>query len=111
MEGTDTFYVIKVEDVPKDCIKKICYTSVVCELRPGKKEPNCTQITICGINVCYPGDVGTNTASTELFKLNINSMLSRAGSKYVCFDIENSYLSTPLDIPEYVKIKLSKITQ
>ena len=34
---TDTFYVIKFEDIKKDCLHKICYTSVVCEVRPGKK--------------------------------------------------------------------------
>ena len=59
-------------------------------------------------NVCYPGDVGTNTASLELFKLMIDSVLSIAGAKYVCFDIELFYLCTPLGRPEYVKIQLSK---
>ena len=29
----------------------------------------------------------------------------------MCFDIENFFLSTPLDKPEYVKIQLSKIPQ
>ena len=80
-------------------------------MRPGKKDPNQTIITVCGRNVCYPGDVGTNTASLEVFKLIINSVLSIAGAKYVCFDIERIYLSTPLDRLEYVKIKLSKIPQ
>ena len=80
-------------------------------MRPGKKDPNRTTITICGTNVCYPGDVGTNTASLEIFKFMINSVLSRAGAKYVCFDIEFFYLSTPLGRPEYVKIQLSKIPQ
>ena len=78
-------------------------------MRPGKKDPNRTRITICGTHVCYPGDVGTNTASLELLKLMINSVLSRSGDKYVCFDIEFFYLSTPLGRPEYVKIQLSKI--
>ena len=41
----------------------------------------------------------------------INSVLSRAGAKYVCFDIEKIYLSTPLGRPEYVKTQLSKIPQ
>ena len=63
-----------------------------------------SKITICGTNVCYPGDVGTNTASLELFKLVINSILSLTGAKYVCFDIENFYLSIILGRPEYVKI-------
>ena len=78
---------------------------------PGKKDPNLTRIKICGTNFCYPGDVGTNTASLELFKLMINSILSRAGAKYVCFDINGFYLSTPLGRPEYVKIQLSTIPQ
>ena len=63
MEGTNTLFVIRFEDIPKYRLNKICYTSVVCEVRPGKKDPNRTRITICGTNVCYPGDVGTNTAS------------------------------------------------
>ena len=61
-----------------------------------------TRITVWGTNVCYPGDVGTNTASLELFKLMINSILSREGAKDVFFDIELFYLSTPLGRPEYV---------
>ena len=87
IEGTNTFFAIKFENIPKDRLNEICYTSVVCEVRPGKKDPNRTRITIYGTNLCYPGDVGTNTASLELFKLMINSVLSRKGAKYVCFDI------------------------
>ena len=41
----------------------------------------------------------------------IKRILSRAKAKYVCFDIENFYLSTPLGRPEYVKIQVSKIPQ
>ena len=104
IKGTDTFHVIKFEDIPTERIKEVCYTSVICAVRPGKTDPNRTRITICGTNVCYPGDVGTNTASLELFKLMINSTLSRKGAKFACFDIENFYLGTPLDRPEYVKI-------
>ena len=111
IEGTNTLFAIKFENIPKYRLNEICYTSVVCEVRPGGKDPNRTRITICGTNVCYPGDVGTNTASMEIFKLMINSVLSRKGAKYVCFDIENFYLSTPLGRPEYVKIQLSKIPE
>ena len=111
IEGTSTFYVIKFEDIPKDRINEICYTSVVFEVRPGKKYPSRTRITICGTNICYLGDVGTNTASLEIFKLMINSILSIAGAKYVCFDIDFFNFSTPLGRPEYVKIQLSKIPQ
>ena len=37
VEGTDTFYVMKFEDIPKDRLNGVCYTSGVCEVRPGKK--------------------------------------------------------------------------
>ena len=100
VEGTNTFYVFIFEDIPKDCLKEIFYTSVVCEVRPGKKDPDRTIITICDTNFCYPGDVGTNTASLKLFNLMVNSIISRTGAKYVCFDIENFYISNPLGIPE-----------
>ena len=83
VEGKNTFHIIKFEDIPKDWLNKICYTSVVCKVRPGKKDPNRKIITICGTNVCYPGGVGTKIASLELFKIIINSILSRAGAKYV----------------------------
>ena len=99
VEGTDSFYFIKFEEIPKYYLHEICYTSVVCEIRPGKKDPNRTRITIYGTNVCYPGDVGEDTASLELFKLMVNSILSRSGANYVCFDIENFYVSTPLGRP------------
>ena len=111
VESTDNLFVIKFEDIPKYRLNEICYTSVVCEVRPGKKDTNHTQITICGTNVCYPGYVVTNTVSLELFKIMINSISSKSGSKYVCFDIEIFYLSTSLGRPEYVKIQLSKPPQ
>ena len=111
VEGTNTFFVVRFEDIPKDRLNEICYTLVVCKVQPSKKDPNRTRITICGTDVCYPGNVGTNTASLELLKIMINSVLSRAGAKYMCFGIENFHLSTPLGRPEYVKIQLSKIPQ
>ena len=63
IEDTNTFYVIKFEDIPKDWLNMIFYNSVVCEVRTGKKDMNKKIITICGTNVCYQGDVIKNTAS------------------------------------------------
>ena len=53
-EGTNTLFAIKFEKTPKERLNEICYTSVMCEVRPGKKDPSRTRITICGTNVCYP---------------------------------------------------------
>ena len=111
VEGTDTFFVVHYDDIPSDRRKEITYTLVVCKVRPQKEDHNRTLITISGNLICYPGDVGTPTASLELSKLLINSVLSLKGAHFVWFDIENFYLGTPLDRPEYARIHLKYITQ
>jgi hypothetical protein len=78
---------------------------VVCEVRPEKDDPNRTRITIGGSRICFPGDVGTNTASLELFKVLLNSVLSRKGARFSTIDLKNFYLDTPMPDPEYVCIK------
>ena len=82
---------------------------VVCEVRPDKDDPDHTRITIGGSPICYPGDVGTNTASLELFKLLLNSVLSRKGARFSSINLKNFYLDTPMPDPEYVCIKITDI--
>jgi hypothetical protein len=76
---------------------------VVCEVWPDKDNPDCTRITIGGRRICFPGDVGTNTASLELFKLLLNSVLSCKGARFSTIDLKNFYLDTPMPDPEYVQ--------
>lgn len=109
--GTDTFRAIQFDDIPKDRRDQITYTKVVCEVRPEKDDPNRTRITIGGNRIIYPGDVGTPTGSLELLKLVINSVLSRPGAKFACFDVKNFYLETPMERSEFVKIKIEDIPQ
>jgi len=109
--GTDTFFAIHYADIPANRRKEITYSSVVCEVKPHKTDPNRTRITIGGNRICFPGDVGTPTGSLELVKLLLNSVLSRRGAKFVVFDIKNFYLNTPLDRYEYVRIKLTDIPE
>jgi hypothetical protein len=73
--------------------------------------PNRTQITISGNRICYPGDVGTNTASLELLKLLLNSVLLQKGARFSSIDLKNFYLGTPMPEPGYVCIKISDIPQ
>ncbi len=49
---------------------------VVCEVRSDKDDLDRTRIFIGGNRICFPGDVGTNTALLELVKLLLNSVLS-----------------------------------
>eukprot|EP00804_Cyclotella_cryptica_P019534 CCRYP_014300-RA/>CCRYP_014300-RA protein AED:0.25 eAED:0.24 QI:0/0/0/0.8/0.25/0/5/0/514 len=111
VDGTNTFHVINFSDIPPNRLKEVCYSNVVCKVRPEKDDPDRTRITIAGNRICYPGDVGTKTAPLELVKLMINSVLSRQGAKFCTFDISNFYLQTPLDRPEYIKIKITDIPQ
>ena len=41
----------------------------------------------------------------------INSVMSRLNARFLFVDAENFYLQTPMDWPEYVRIKLSYIPQ
>ena len=84
---------------------------VVCEVRPGKDDPIQTRITVNGNDIYYAGDVATPNGSLELFKLIINSVLSRPGAKFACFDVKNFYLDTPLEESEYVWINTTDIPQ
>ena len=88
VKGTDTFQVITFENIPHDRWKEICHTSVVCEVRPNKDDPNHTHINVAGNCVSYPGDVATPTGSLELLNLIINSTLCRPGARFACFDIK-----------------------
>ena len=109
--GTNTFRPIKFHDIPTNQRHDVTYTRVVCEVHPQKEDPNCMRITIGGNCICYPGDCGTKTGSLELTKMMFNSVLSRRNVRFACFDIKNFYLGTPLDRPEFVKIRLADIPQ
>ena len=84
---------------------------MVCEYHPDKDEPNRTRITISGGHILVPFDVSTPTVSLELVKLMINSVLSRHNKQFSAFEINNFYLDTPIEKPEYVRVKLEDITQ
>jgi len=78
---------------------------------PQKEEPNQSHITIGGNPIRYPGGTGNKTGSLELVKLMLNDVLSAPQALLTCFDISKFYLGTPLDRPEYVRIKLADIPQ
>jgi hypothetical protein len=106
--GTNPFFHINYHDIPENKRKEICHTMVVCEVRP-EDNPNCTRIAIGGNCICYPGDVGTNTALLELLKLLLNSVLSWKGACFISIDLKNFFLDTPMPDLEYVCIKISDI--
>jgi hypothetical protein len=106
---TSTFFLIDYNDIPVHKHKEICQMLIVCEVCSKKDNPNHTQITIGSSQIYYPGVVGTNTASLELVKILLNSVLSRKGMHLSTIDLKKIYLDTPMPDPEYVRIKMSDI--
>jgi hypothetical protein len=107
--GTNAYFCIDSNDIPLHKRKEICHTMVVCEVQPDKDNPNHTQIAIGGDRIYYPGNVGTNTASLELLKLLLNSVLLQKGARFSTIDLKNFYLDMPMPKPEYGRIKISNI--
>ena len=84
---------------------------MVCEVWEGKDYENCTRITVGGNLICYPSNAGTNTASLELIKLMLNSVISRKGAWFACIDMKKIYLDMPMEDLEYVHIKITDIPE
>ena len=53
--GTDTYRLIRFNDIPPERRKEICFTRVVCEIKPQKEDPNRTRITVAGNRIIFPG--------------------------------------------------------
>ena len=84
---------------------------MVCEYRPNKDNPNRTRIIFSGGHILVPFDVPTPTGSLELFKLMINSILSRPNAQFSTFDINFFLPGHAHGNPEYVRVKLEDIPQ
>ncbi len=53
-----------------------------------------------------PVDCGTPTADLLTVKLLLNSVILTKGAKFMCLDIKDFYLNTPLACPEYLRMRL-----
>ena len=97
------FFIPRSKD-PKG--RKITYANFVCTIRPQKAEIYCFHLTCGGDKLDYPGDPSSPAVSMLNAKLHINSTISRAkdGAKYMCIDIKNFYLGTPMSYFQYMRI-------
>lgn len=65
--------------------------------------------TIGGNQIQYDGDTAAHTASMQLIKILLNSVVSSKGAKFMTADIKDFYLGTPLPNTEYMRIDLAHI--
>ncbi len=109
--GTDTIFFIDHSKIPDDRRGDVTYGRIVVLHRPEKTEPNRTRLTVGGNLIDYPGDVSTPTADTTTAKMVINSTISRPNARYMCGDIRNFYLGTPMERFEYMRLPIALIPQ
>eukprot|EP00804_Cyclotella_cryptica_P013537 CCRYP_021093-RA/>CCRYP_021093-RA protein AED:0.19 eAED:0.14 QI:0/0/0/1/1/1/4/0/1001 len=57
----------------------------------------------------YPWEVATPTSDPTTVKLLFNSVISTPGAVFVVMDVNNFYLNTPMERPEYMRLQLKLI--
>ena len=109
VKGTNTIAFILKSEVPSD--KKVTYASYVCDYRPLKDEPYRVRITVGGDRLDYAQDAGSPAANLLETKILLNSVISDAdkGARFMCVDIKDHFLATPMDDPEYMKVQYKYI--
>ena len=78
---------------------------------PRKVEPNCSQFTVGGNRINYPGKVATPIADMLVAKILFNSVISTRGAQFMMIDISNFYLMTLLKRPEYIRVKIDDLSK
>ena len=109
MKGTDTIVFIKYEDIPLDRRRHVTYGKTVVSYRPEKDDPNRTRLTVGGNRIAYPGDVSTPTVEMMTVKMHLNSVISTKGARYCTIDIKDFYLNTPMERPEFMRMKITDL--
>jgi hypothetical protein len=106
-KGTNTIVFIQREDIPNNRKRNSTYALVCVHYCPKKGVPNCTRVTVGGNLLHNPSDYGTPTVNMITIKLHLKSVISTKDACYCTIDLMDSYLNTPMDQPEFMRMKLS----
>jgi hypothetical protein len=109
IEGPNTIFCIPRQAVPKG--KIVTYGRFVVDIRPNKTETHRVRLTVGGNLIQYPVDVSTRSAELTTSKCLWNSTISTEGTKYMCLDVNNFYLGTPMDSFECMRIPIKLTPQ
>jgi hypothetical protein len=89
----------------------VTYGRFVVDIRPNKTETRRVRLTVGGNLIQYPGDVPTRSSDLITSKCLWNGTIYTEGANYMCLDVENFYLGTPMDSFEYMRIPIKLIPQ
>jgi hypothetical protein len=105
-----TQYVLShAKQCPKE--KHVIYGRFAVDICPNKTETHRVRLTV-GVNLIqYRGDVSTLSANLATSKCLCNSTISTEGAKYMCLDVKNFYLRTPMYSFEYMRIPIKLTPQ
>ncbi|KAL7474380.1 hypothetical protein ACHAW6_000355, partial [Cyclotella cf. meneghiniana] len=78
---------------------------------PQKTEKEQTPLTRGGNSIDYPWEVTTPTADLTKAKLLFNSVISTPGARFLTMDIKDFYLNTPMEHPEFMRLKYDFLPQ
>ena len=83
----------------------------ICTIRQQKKETHQVRMTAGGDKLDYHDDASSPTVAILDAKIHINSTISNAkrGARYVCMDVQNFYLGTPMSYYQYIRVRRHQI--
>ena len=111
-EGTGTVRFMThdmIKHIPKD--RTVAYARILVNYRQQKTDPNRVCITAGRNLIDYPDELTTRTADLTTTKIMWNSVLSTEDTQYMCIDIKNMYLATPMERFEYMCIPVKFIPE
>ena len=77
--------------------RKTTYLNIVADIRSPKEYPYRIRFTVGGYRLDYPGPTATKTAKIQTANLLFNSTISTKGGKFMCIDLKDFYLGTPMN--------------
>ena len=95
---------VDITNIPKNRV--ITYGRIVPDYREQREDPNGVRIAAGGNLINYQV-LTTKTAGFTTSKILWNSVLSTKGARFMCLDIKNFYLCTPMERYEYMHMPLS----
>ena len=107
--GTNTMHFIHAHKKPRG--RKTTYLKIVANVLPQKEDPYCIRFTVSGDRLDYPGPTSTETSEIQTANMLFNSKISTKGGRFMCIDLKDFYLGTPINRYEYMWIKMADIPQ
>ena len=110
VEVTDTIFSLPHNNIPENGRKDVTYGRIILDYCSPKYDLYHTRLAV-GVNLIkYPGEVSTRRADITMAKLLFDSTSSTPEASFVCRDIKNFYLFTPIECSEYICLTIDTIT-